>query len=194
MRRAGSTNSGSRISASSVICHDSPSITTSVSTRVIELPTTPDRVQVKARWAPITSLLSRLTRAPVRVRVKKATGIRCTWPNTARRRSRIRPSPSLADCHRSARPTPPSASATPAMIKASTTTRLCWPPSMMASTTRPARTGVATASRAVTTLRPMKTASSWRWGAANCHTRRRVARLKERRGCWPCMALSSAIQ
>ena len=57
--------------------------------------TTPDSVQVKARWAPITSLLSRLTRAPVRVRVKNATGIRCTWPNTARRRSRISPSPIL---------------------------------------------------------------------------------------------------
>ena len=66
--------------------------------------TTPDSVQVKARWAPMTSLLSRLTSAPVRVRVKKATGIRCTWPNTARRRSRIRPSPIADDCHRSAMP------------------------------------------------------------------------------------------
>ena len=66
--------------------------------------TTPDSVQVKARWAPITSLLSRLTSAPVRVRVKKATGMRCTWPNTARRRSRIRPSPILDDCQRSATP------------------------------------------------------------------------------------------
>ena len=83
MRRAGSTNTGSRSRASSVICHDRPSITTSVSSSVMRLLTTPDSVQVKARWAPITSLLSRLTRAPVRVRVKKATGMRCTWPNTA---------------------------------------------------------------------------------------------------------------
>ena len=37
-------------------------------------------VEVIADWAPITSLLSRLTSAPVRVRVKKATGICCTCP------------------------------------------------------------------------------------------------------------------
>jgi hypothetical protein len=49
--------------------------------------TKPDRVEVKARWAPITSLFRRETSAPVRVRVKNATGIFCTWPNTARRRS-----------------------------------------------------------------------------------------------------------
>ena len=35
-------------------------------------------VEVIADWAPITSLLSRLTSAPVRVRVKNAIGIRCT--------------------------------------------------------------------------------------------------------------------
>ena len=59
--------------------------------------TTPDRVLLNARCAPMTSLLSRLTSAPVRVRVKKATGIRCTWSKTAVRRSRISPSPSVAD-------------------------------------------------------------------------------------------------
>ena len=37
-------------------------------------------VDVIADCAPITSLLSRLTSAPVRVRVKNATGIRWTWP------------------------------------------------------------------------------------------------------------------
>jgi hypothetical protein len=41
--------------------------------------TSPERIEVKARWAPITSLSSRLTRAPVRLRMKKATGIRWTW-------------------------------------------------------------------------------------------------------------------
>ena len=56
MRRAGITNTGSSTSASSVICHDRPSITASVSTSVMTLLTTPDSVQVKARWAPITSL------------------------------------------------------------------------------------------------------------------------------------------
>ena len=49
--------------------------------------TTPDSVQVKARCAPITSLLSRLTRAPVWVRVKKATGMRWTWSYSRARRS-----------------------------------------------------------------------------------------------------------
>ena len=58
-------------------------MTASVSTRAMRLLTTPDRVHVNARWAPITSLLSRLTSAPVRVRVKNATGIRWTWANTA---------------------------------------------------------------------------------------------------------------
>ena len=43
------------------------------------LVSTPDKAEVNARWAPITSLFSRLTRAPVRVRVKKATGIDWTW-------------------------------------------------------------------------------------------------------------------
>ena len=68
--------------------------------------TTPERVSEKARWAPITSLLSRLTRAPVRVRVKKATGIVCTWSKTARRRSRISVSPIRADSQRTTSPTP----------------------------------------------------------------------------------------
>ena len=124
MRRAGITNTGSRTSASRVIGHDSRSITARVSTRAMTLVTTPDSVQVNARWAPITSLLSRLTSAPVRVRVKNATGIRCTWPNTARRRSRMRPSPIFADCHRSAIiPKAAAATAITAMAIASVTTR-----------------------------------------------------------------------
>ena len=55
--------------------------------------TTVDKVEVKARWAPITSLLSRETRAPVWVRVKNASDCRWTWPKTCVRRSKIRPSP-----------------------------------------------------------------------------------------------------
>ena len=104
-RRAGITKIGSSTTASNVICHDSRSITPSVSTSTITLVTTPDSAEVKARWAPITSLLSRLTSAPVWVRVKKAIGMPCTWPNTLRRRSRIRPSPRLDDMSRSSRPT-----------------------------------------------------------------------------------------
>ena len=41
-----------------------------------------DSVEVNARWAPITSLLSRLTSAPVWVRVKNASDSRWTWPKT----------------------------------------------------------------------------------------------------------------
>ena len=46
------------------------------------LDTVLDRVEVKARWAPITSLLSRETSAPVWVRVKNARDWRWTWPKT----------------------------------------------------------------------------------------------------------------
>ena len=51
------------------------------------LETTDDSVEVNACWAPTTSLLSRLTSAPVWVRVKKAIGIRCTCAKTRVRRS-----------------------------------------------------------------------------------------------------------
>lgn len=78
VRRAGTTNTGSSTSASRVICQDRVSMTARVSSSVTRLLTTPDSVLLKARWAPITSLLSRLTSAPVRVRVKNATGMRCT--------------------------------------------------------------------------------------------------------------------
>ena len=94
MRRAGMTKIGSSTTASSVICHDRLAITATVSTSTITLVTTPDSAEVKARWAPITSLFSRLTSAPVWVRVKKAIGIDCTCSNTRRRRSRMRFSPS----------------------------------------------------------------------------------------------------
>ncbi len=79
MRRAGSTNTGSSSSAISVICQLMPSITTSVSTSITTLPSTPESVPLNARCAPITSELRRLTRAPVLVLVKNATGIFCTW-------------------------------------------------------------------------------------------------------------------
>ena len=65
-----------------MICQDSENITAAVSSRPITLETTPDSVEVNACWAPITSLLSRLTSAPVWVRVKNASGIRCTWSKT----------------------------------------------------------------------------------------------------------------
>ena len=87
MRRAGSTNSGSITSESRVICQDSVNITAAVSARPTTLDTSPDNVEVNACCAPSTSLFSRLTSAPVWVRVKNASGIRCTWSKTAVRMS-----------------------------------------------------------------------------------------------------------
>jgi hypothetical protein len=45
------------------------------------------RSVVTACCAPMTSVLSLLTSDPVWARVKKASGCRCTWPNTLVRRS-----------------------------------------------------------------------------------------------------------
>ena len=59
----------------------------------------------------MTSLLRRLTSAPVRVRVKNATGMRWTWSYTAVRRSRMSPSPMLAESQRVSSPVAASASA-----------------------------------------------------------------------------------
>ena len=61
-----------------------PAVSTSADRRC---ETTPDSVEVNACCAPMTSLLSRLTSAPVWVRVKNASGMRCTWSNTSVRRS-----------------------------------------------------------------------------------------------------------
>ena len=70
---------------------------TRVRATVIRLPTTDDRMSVNASWAPRTSLFSRLTSAPVCVRVKKATGIRCMWANTLERMSKMSPWPMVED-------------------------------------------------------------------------------------------------
>ena len=159
MRRAGIRKSGIRASDSSVICHEMLSITTKVNVSVTRLDTTPDNVSENARCAPNTSLPSRLTSAPVLVRVKNATGMRWTWSNTAVRRSRIRPSPIVADSQRVTSATPASATATTAMTAASITTTDVTPGPVISSTTRPASSGVATVSRALTTLTARKTAS-----------------------------------
>ena len=97
MNRAGTRNTGRRISATSVICHERKNIAPSTMTTLIALDTTFDRVSVNACWAPSTSLFRRVISAPVWVRVKKATGISCTWPNTFERRSKMSPSPTRAD-------------------------------------------------------------------------------------------------
>ncbi len=137
-------------------------MTTSVKVSVTTLATTPESVSEKARCAPITSFPSRLTSAPVRVRVKKATGMRCTWSNTAVRRSRINPSPIVDDNHRVTSEMPASATATAAITAASATTTPGAPRPVISSTTRPASSGVATPRSALTTLTPTK-APSLRW-------------------------------
>ena len=76
-RTAASSTSDSR-----VICHEMPASPPASGSGSRGSTTTPDSVSENARCAPMTSLPSLLTRAPVRVRVKNATGIRCTWSNT----------------------------------------------------------------------------------------------------------------
>ena len=87
MRRAGTRKNGTRASAPRVSGQDSRAMAPTMSTRVMALLTTLDSTEVKACWAPMTSLPRRVTRAPVWARVKNATGWRSTWENTWVRRS-----------------------------------------------------------------------------------------------------------
>ena len=68
-------------------CQLSANIVMPTTMTEIVLATVLDRVEVKARCAPITSLLSRETSAPVWVRVKNASDWRWTCAKTVRRRS-----------------------------------------------------------------------------------------------------------
>ena len=68
-------------------CQLSASMVMPTTTTETMLETVPDRVEVNALCAPITSELRRLTRAPVWVRVKNASDWRCTWAKTWVRRS-----------------------------------------------------------------------------------------------------------
>ena len=83
------------------------------------LATTPDRVEVNACCAPMTSLFSRLTSAPVWVRVKNASDICCTCWNTLVRMSKIRPSPIREENQRVPSDSSASRTASPAMTAAS---------------------------------------------------------------------------
>ena len=71
-RLAGTTKTGRMTRLTRVICQDRKNITTSTRATLMRLETIDESVSVKACWAPITSLLSRLMSAPVWVRVKKA--------------------------------------------------------------------------------------------------------------------------
>ncbi|CAH0327118.1 hypothetical protein SRABI128_05782 [Microbacterium sp. Bi128] len=123
----------------------------------------------------MTSLFSRLTRAPVRVLVKNAIGIFWTWSKTFVRRSTITPSPMVEDIQRVTRPIPASATATTAIRTASRITVPASAWAMIASTTCPARTGVATARKAITMDSSTKAISLPRWGRAKLKTRFRVS-------------------
>ena len=106
-----------------VICQERKNMAPSVAANVAALPMTFDSVEVNACWAPMTSELSRETSEPVWVRVKKATGWRCTWSNTAVRRSKISPSPMRAENHRCVSEIAAPATARPTSTNARPTTR-----------------------------------------------------------------------
>ena len=157
-QRAGSTNSGTRARAPRVSSHDMVSIAASVKAMVSVLETTVCRVEVKARWAPSTSPLRRCTRAPVRAREKNARGMRCTWSNTAIRRSRMSPSPTCDETSRSATESPAARMASSAAAPASRTTNRVSPSTMPWSMIRWKSRGVAApaaASRARTSTNTM---------------------------------------
>ena len=74
--RAGMRNAGRSSRATRVICQLRMNIVPRMIATRIRLPTTLENRSVKACWAPMTSLLSRLMSAPVWVREKKAMGMR----------------------------------------------------------------------------------------------------------------------
>ncbi len=84
-RRAGAMKSGSTMRVRIVSRHSRKSMTGKVVASTMTLETTDPRVEVTAFWAPTTSLLRRLMRAPVWVRVKNATGIFWTLSKSATR-------------------------------------------------------------------------------------------------------------
>ena len=86
-RFAGAMKRGSTTSESRVRRHSSANIAVRVKASTTTFDTTEPSVDVTAVWAPTTSLLRREMSAPVWVRVKKATGMRCTLSKRATRRS-----------------------------------------------------------------------------------------------------------
>ena len=94
----------------------------STSSNVTRLPTAVDRMSVKASRTPETSPLSRLTRAPVRARVKNASDIRWMWTNTFVRRSSTISSPMRTAIWRCQKVRAASTTATPAAMRASSMT------------------------------------------------------------------------
>ena len=144
IQRAGSRNTGTSRSDTTVTCQDSANIATRTMTAEMRLPSTPPSVDVNACWAPMTSLFSREINAPVWARVKKAIDCRCTWSYTCDRRSKIRPSPIRAEYQRLTMPSPASRTASPAMSRAVIVTTRASPWLMPSSTSRGTSSGCAT--------------------------------------------------
>ncbi len=128
-----------------------------MTTSEMALLTTFESTEVKACWAPMTSLLRRVTRAPVWARVKNATGWRSTWPKTSVRRSKMRPSPMREEYHRWTRVRTPLTSATTATTTERRTTTPRSAGTMPSSTIDFSSRGVATTSAALTTTSARKT-------------------------------------
>ena len=78
----GTMNMGSRIRETRVICQERVSIAMVTKTSVSALLTIPDKVDVNACCAPMTSLLILDIREPVWVRVKNAIDCLCTCSKT----------------------------------------------------------------------------------------------------------------
>ncbi len=144
MKEAGTRKIGSSKTASRVICHDKLTRVMPTMTSVTTLLTRPDRIEVKAVWAPITSVFSRLTNAPVCARVKNAMGCRSTCPNTWVRRLRIRPSPMRDEYNRVTTMSSAETTANAATTEPSEMTTLRSSLSTPSSMMRPSSNGVAT--------------------------------------------------
>ncbi len=86
-RRLIHTNTGSRSSETRVSRQSSASIATTEAITAVRLETSEVAVEVTVACMPPMSLAMRDCTSPVRVRVKKASGIRWSWAYTAVRRS-----------------------------------------------------------------------------------------------------------
>ena len=135
-----------------MICQLSANIAMPTTSTAMPLETVLDRVEVNARWAPITSLLRRETSAPVWVRVKKASDWRWTWPNTWVRRSKISPSPIREESQPPSTASTAVKTATPAIARASRVTIRSSPARMPSSTIRCTSSGITTTMAASMTV------------------------------------------
>ena len=174
-RRAGRMNTGRSNKASRVTRHSRRNSVTTVVRAVMALATTVPSVPVRARWAPITSLLRRLTRAPVWVRVKNERGSRWTWSKSSTRRSKMRPSPTVAEAHRSTSPRAAWASAAATTSRPRMVSRPRSPRAIAPSMISLNSNGGTTPRRDDAVIVPRNPTIIDRYGRAKPQTRRRVS-------------------